>query len=345
MRVLLVAVMHLGSLGYYCDKALRELGLSVNTLDYRRVAYGAHYHPTGKWGILWSRILKKGGRAYIAERVSNALLSEAGAMQPDIILVQKGELIPPSAILRLKDICNATTAVWHSDSPFDVETSSIELVQSLQFYDYAFVFDPYYVPAMRQAGAMRSSYLPLACDPGVHRPSDLSASMRRRLGSGVCFVGNYQGAESKRTRLMAALAKYDLRIWGSGWNKAPDARLREKWSGTALYGLDMAQVYSASDIVVNVHHRQSIQGCNMRTFEAPACGAFTLTDRLSCLYDFFSPDEIVDYSDEADACSKVEYYLAHPDARMEIAKRCQRRVVDNHTYRHRMASLLSTFNL
>ena len=50
-------------------------------------------------------------------------------------------------------------------------------------------------------------------------------------------------------------------------------------------------------------------------------------------------EEVVAYKDSADCARLIAYYLSHPDERDEIARAGQRRTLDEHNYRGRMAEL------
>lgn len=65
---------------------------------------------------------------------------------------------------------------------------------------------------------------------------------------------------------------------------------------------------------------------NMRTFEATGMGAFLLTEHFKNLKNYFIPGkEIETYRDGKELVEKIDYYLAHPESRMEIARRGQQK--------------------
>jgi spore maturation protein CgeB len=143
----------------------------------------------------------------------------------------------------------------------------------------------------------------------------------------VGFVGQVGSSYPERVRLLAALEqKYRLNDY------------RQKY-----YRADMARVYSQSKIVVNISHSNAI--IPMRFFEAPAAGAMLLTQASATngqgelLHD---GSEYVSFSDVEDALDKVAHYLAHPQARAQIAKAGQEAVLAKHTYAQRAAQLLQT---
>lgn len=76
-----------------------------------------------------------------------------------------------------------------------------------------------------------------------------------------------------------------------------------------------------------------------RVFEGMACGRMVLTDRLRAetrLDELFEDGkDLVYYDDATDAVNKVNYYMAHPDERENIAARGHTKVMSTHTVSHR----------
>jgi spore maturation protein CgeB len=80
---------------------------------------------------------------------------------------------------------------------------------------------------------------------------------------------------------------------------------------------------------------------NPRTFELAACQAFQLVDYRSQLPELFEiGKEIVVFNDVNELRDKARYYLDHPDERKTIAQLAQKRVLSQHTYRHRMETMM-----
>jgi spore maturation protein CgeB len=82
---------------------------------------------------------------------------------------------------------------------------------------------------------------------------------------------------------------------------------------------------------------------NTRTFEVLAAGGFELVDNVPGLEENFEVGhEIVAYTSPAHFRELTEYYLAHPGDRAAIAERGRARVLRDHTYEQRLATILST---
>lgn len=80
---------------------------------------------------------------------------------------------------------------------------------------------------------------------------------------------------------------------------------------------------------------------NLRHFETTACGAFMLSYPMPDLGKFFELDrECVVFHNEHELLEKIQYYVAHPKERLEIALAGQRRTLSKHLYKHRIQQLV-----
>jgi SAM-dependent methyltransferase len=78
-----------------------------------------------------------------------------------------------------------------------------------------------------------------------------------------------------------------------------------------------------------------------RLFDAAACEAFIISDKVTGLEDTFQ-GSVVGYTDRRDLEQKVDYYLAHPQERQELALRGAHIVRSKHTFAHRATAFIET---
>lgn len=205
------------------------------------------------------------------------------------------------------------SAFWAIDTHIDLE----RVIQHAQGFDHVFAAQRNGAEELRKAGLATATWLPLACDPAIHRPHDVP------LQYDVAFVGNlFRGP---RSDLLAAI--------------------RERFPRTFVgrrYFEQMAQVYSAARLVFN---RSVADDLNMRVFEALGCGACLLTNDLAenGQAELLEPGrQLVTYADQEDLLEKLAWYLAHDDERARVAAEGRAEVLARHTYLHRMSTLLRT---
>lgn len=191
-----------------------------------------------------------------------------------------------------------------------------------RFFDAVFIAQKDYLDRFRQSvGHDQVDWLPLAAAPDVHRQWDLPKI------HDVGFVGNLNlahrtTARARRLKLIAG-----------------------RFQTNDFYRFyppeEVGRVYSQSRIVFNTSLADDV---NMRVFEGAACGALVLTDSVANgLGDLFAIGrEIVTYADDVDLLGKIAYYLAHEDERAQIARAGYQRAQAQHTYAHRVQTILDT---
>jgi len=333
MRALIVGTERYGSLGQMCHDALTEIGVESHAFDYRREA---RIHGIGSQVPGLRRVM----RLWKQYRMNQHLVRQAARIQPDVVLVLKGELISPSTLSAVNSRTQARLVNWNPDNPFNPLNTTPALLKSIPVYDLHFTWHQALADRLEKAGAPRVAYLPFGYDPRLHHPVELTSNERAALATDVCFCGTW---EPKRERLLAHVTDFGLGIWGNGWeNLALDSPLRACWRGPAIYGDDLSSVYSASRIVLNFLREQNRDAHNMRTFETPATGAFQLTTRSRQVAAWFTEGrEIGCFESPQELARQVKYYLGHEAERRQVAQAGYQRLKRNtHTYAERMQRVM-----
>lgn len=240
----------------------------------------------------------------------------------------------------MKALARCPLLTWWLDDPFRKPVKDL-----LPLYDIFFIFDRSYMARLRAEGAPNVQFLPCASDENIYRPQVLSRMEKKRYACDVALVAWYY---PKRAEMARALCDLDLSIWGRGWTSGearrlllPAQRLIVR-SSRFIPDTVAARIYSAAKICLNIHSDQTHEaGLNLRTFEVLATGAFQLMDAVPGMEELLEPQqEIAAYHSPEEAKDLAEYYLRHPDERARIAQRGRARVLKEHTYVHRMRSLL-----
>jgi spore maturation protein CgeB len=198
---------------------------------------------------------------------------------------------------------------------------------------------------LEDAGAFSHYYLPLACDPSIHRPVVLDPSERDIYRSQLSLAGY---GYYNRLHVLQGLTDFSPKLWGPGWERAPSLLPFVQRNGAEFDVETMVKIYSGTDINLNLHSSTHATGVepdgdfvNPRTFELAACGAFQLTDERSELAELFEAGrEVATFRDVADLRSRIRHYLDHPDERCTIAARGRDRALADHTYARRMRQML-----
>lgn len=162
-----------------------------------------------------------------------------------------------------------------------------------------------------------------------------------RPSPGVVFVGGL-GTQNflARTEFFERIAqRTKFTWWGYWWEYGGDGRQLRDFPGLAegfrgvTSGMEMYQTYFDADICLNdyVDTANGI-GFNQRMFEVMGAGGFLLTRMAPNFAKDFPAGIFATYTDEEDCLRQIEYFLARPEERAEIARRGQEFVLDNYSY-------------
>ncbi len=336
-RTLVVLPMYGGSLpvGRSCAKALAEIGHLVDVFEAPDF-YGA-FSALKKLRVTSDR-LDYLEHAFL-QTVSQAVLAKVETFEPDLVLAMAQAPVSRQALKRLRRD-GVATAMW--------------FVEDHRIFTYWQAFAPHYdffaviqkepfLSRLAAAGVENALYLPLAADPDVHRPLDLTPAERRQFGSDLSFVG---AGYPNRRLAFRELAEFDLKIWGSDWDGEVLLAPRLQLGGRRVDTEESVRVFNAARINLNLHSgldpaKLVPEGdfVNPRTFELAMCGAFQLVSDRTLLPEVFSKDEVAVFDSMEGLKQAVRHYLAHPGERAAMAARARERALREHTYAARMEAL------
>ncbi len=99
--------------------------------------------------------------------------------------------------------------------------------------------------------------------------------------------------------------------------------------------------YNACAIHFNATNFQMFEAVNQRVFDVPASERFLITDHQPVLDELFEVGkEMIAYNHKKEIPELVRFYLHNPKAREAIARKGRERILKEHTYLHRLNSLL-----
>jgi spore maturation protein CgeB len=341
MKLMIVGMRSIGEWTEAVERAALALGHETrvfyyNTFgDLRWRGAVARFAPPRFYPQIWPVTSSIGGawESYM----NRQLVAAARRFDPHAILVLKGESIYPDTVEALRRRGRPVVA-WWVDDPLRFPRH----VPTLRKYDQFFIFDKGRTAELASHGIQHIGYLPCACDASTFRPMNLNNAEFPGL---QCRVGLVATFYPGRGELLARLRDLEVGLWGTGWEEAPELKLlpRGTWRGKRIRPVDAARVYNLAAICPNVHHPQTrIGGINTRTFEIPAAGGFELVDQVPGLDEHFELGrELVAFSSPEHFRELADYYLAHPVERRAIAERGRARVLREHTYEHRLQTLLA----
>jgi GT2 family glycosyltransferase/spore maturation protein CgeB/Flp pilus assembly protein TadD len=204
------------------------------------------------------------------------------------------------------------SAWWAIDTHLNLEWC----IERARDFDFVFAAQRDGAESLRQAGVETALWLPLACDPQMHKKHKVKKE------HDVCFVGHI--FPGPRADLLGLIQR----------------RFKKTFVGERFFE-EMARTYSASRMVFNRSIRNDI---NMRVFEALACGSLLVTNDLADNGQdelFRDGVHLATYGDGEELADKIRFYLKHARLRERIAAAGRAEVLKKDTYKNRMEKLLA----
>lgn len=322
-------------------RAFEALGFRV--VPFNLDAARADVAPFGRLG---QRLMGHLDFFALNAKANRRLVRKASEVKPDLVIIICTAFVRAATLLQIKlSLPRAKVVNIFPDTLFNLHDYVLE---SFPLYDLFCIHTRAGVPHLRRMGCENAFYLPLAADPFLHHPTELSPSDRETFGCDLVYVGNWR---PEHEELFSALEGFDLAIWGSsywGRNTRKGGWVRSRWRGRELStGLDYAKAHLVAKAGLNPIDPLNFPSHNQRVFELPACGAFSLVSRTDEVGELFKEDEtVVCFEGAEELLDKVRYYLSHDPARERIARRAYEHVVHGgHTYVDRARTILGELGL
>jgi spore maturation protein CgeB len=274
----------------------------------------------------------------LEKKLYHEVVQKAASARPDLVLVTYGSM-PPEVVSDLKRVCGGKIVCWYTDSAAGLNRNYLLASD----FDFVFLKEPYLVSVGRDKLGLNALYLPECCNPIWHRPIHPDEQDLRKYGCDLAAQGTLH---YYRARMLEAFADYDLKIWGRNCPAWLDSRAKRNYSNRYVAETEKAKALQSAKIIVNTMHFTEFEGVNCTLFEAAGCGAFQIADWKPALPELFEPErEIVTFRTRRELKEKVDYYLAHPVERREIAARACARAHRDHTYEKRLQKMFEVMGL
>jgi spore maturation protein CgeB len=158
----------------------------------------------------------------------------------------------------------------------------------------------------------------------------------------LCSYIIHSASMKKRKVIIEALLPLAIETFGDpdGWKELcgdtlithPDIDYRSQLCG----------VYQNIDINLNITSCQMKTAVNQRVFDVPMAGGFIISDNQQSLGELFElGSQAVCYTSGDELKTLIRYYKNNPAARKELTTRARHRILEEHTYGHRVKTILS----
>jgi spore maturation protein CgeB len=132
-------------------------------------------------------------------------------------------------------------------------------------------------------------------------------------------------------------------VGDNGW-KMIDKNINIGKSG---YYDGLCKFYTQSKINVDINRMVIRNGFTQRVFDTCACNCFCITSYKPIVGEYFDLDsdkkELVAFRCKEELHDLIKYYLKHDTQRNAVIERGHKKVIENHTYNHRMNDIFRVF--
>ena len=345
-RILFVADLNAYAKGRQRLRALERLGADVLALSHTAIGGGDKGHAEISLAF---RIGWKLGFHLDTESVNARLIEVAPGFKPDLVWIEKGNMIRPATLAHLKAALPETViAAYSEDDMFNSLNRTRAYAAGLHHYDVVFTTKSYNVLAeeLPALGARRCVTVDKAYDPDQHRPVMVTTAEREAYGADVGFIGSY-APERGEDALYLADQGFQVRIWGNGWESFSGSHANLTVERRALVNTDEDLLYSkgiaATKINLGFLRKANRDLQTDRSIEIPACGGFMLaeySDEHERLFE--NGREACFFRDRDEFTRKARQYLADDKGRRAVAKagriRCE---LSGYSHDERMKFMLA----
>ena len=332
-RILFVADLNEYAKGRARLRALQRLGAEVRAITHTTIGGNDKGHPNLSFAF---RLAWKLGRHLDTERVNVQLPAAARTMQPDMIWIEKGNMVRPDTLKMLRAACpDAVIVAYSEDDMFNPLNRTRAFTAGLPHYDVVFTTksynaEPNELPAL---GAKRCVMVDKAFDPDQHRPLTITEDERRTYGADVGFIGSF-APERGADVLYLAESGLQVRVWGNGWESFSATHENLRIEKRALVNTDADLRYTKGIVATQINlgflRKANRDLQTDRSVEIPACGGFMLaeySDEHARLFD--DGKEAVFYRNRDELIGKAQSYLADDSERSAIAEAGRKRCLDS----------------
>lgn len=204
--------------------------------------------------------------------------------------------------------------------------------------NHLFIWDKVYLDMLNKNGYKNISYLPLATNPKRYKKLILDKDDLNKYECDISFVGTYT---KDREIIMKNLNKFDYKIYGRYWERSDDEVVKNRFYGGIDNFTETTKLYNASKININSTIPEGLTSINTRLFDVMASEGFILTDYKEDLNTLFNiKEEVISYKSIGQIPKMCDLFLKCPEERKLIAQNGRRRVLREHTFKHRAAVII-----
>lgn len=239
------------------------------------------------------------------------------------------------------------TVFWNKEDPMFFNS----FIEAAKLFDHVFTTDENCLDRYKtKLQHNRIAVLPFAAQPKIHNPMHRN---KQRFGS-VAFAGTWYGGVPHRSKSMEILIDpaiaYGIHIYDRMKGQTEDtsftfpSKYQPYIKGCLSYE-EMLDYYKFYDVFLNANLIiDSPTMFSRRVFELLACGTNMISSYATGIANYF-PNIVQQCNNTEDVKKYLELLLNNKELRDRISLVGQRKIFDEHTYEHRLYSILNKIQL
>ena len=292
------------------------------------------------WNIQFSRGILKGllgknrGNKISNGMFINILKRRLESFKPDLIFFTSACFIP----VEFYEVVNSLSFkpkifAWEGDGG----TNNLSNSSIRTFVDVMFESENEYVKS--NILEFKNIFnLPFCANINIYKKYDLKRENK------FYFCGSWT---EDRDEIFSQLTDYDIVFRGWKWDKLSSSSEKFDIKLGTISVEEQINDYNRYYTVINKHQASNnpLSALNMRTFEVPACNTLLVNDYRKGIENYFDLDnEICTYKDILELKDILEKIKKEPNSFDKIRENGYKRVLNEHTYEHRMKSVIKIYN-
>lgn len=332
------------TLGKDLTAAFQEIGASVAYFDFRKLKSRKFYELKSAFVKAINKRDNSDSFYHLPKLDEFEFELLIQQEKPSVILVVGFfyKFLSPAFLLKIKEKYKTKIFLYDTDSCnlYSRRREFIFYIENeLPVYDEIFSFSKVTTEFLKNTRNLNATFLPFGAN-NLTKPADVEKSID------VLFVGS---CDLRRIFLLEKI-RDKVRVFGDRWTRNLELMsedLKKAVTDQGVWGDKLNELIFSSRIVLNItrSHFYGVEtGINLRVFEALGAGCFLLTDYCEELAELFVVGEEIEFFRSASEMQeKVNYYLANPDKRDEIARKGHEKFLKLHTWKIKAVFLRARF--
>ena len=318
----------------------RKVGIILD--EFSRDCFAPEFEPVTFRPDNWANVLRTTGAEMLL--VESAWHGNDGSWQYRIASYQKNtgdELLDLLACCKRNGV---PTVFWNKEDPAHFD----RFIDKARLFDVVLTTDADCIPRYRErVGHDRVYALPFAAQPAIHNPVQTEPRLPKACFAGTYYATRFEQRQDDMLHLLRPAMRLGLdifdRMHGAVGVQKDQYRFPDEFQPAIRGRLDykdMVRAYKQYRVFLNVNSvRQSPTMFSRRVFELLACGTPVVSTYAKGIEELLGRNGVYLAESEASAQRILESLLRDHDAWARASALGIRKVLSEHTYAHRFASI------